>query len=796
MTGRFETLIYTDCRAGQGLRGGPGLQFQAKSAGVAVADMDVVQRELLYEAPSGWINERRPIEDYPPSLAHVWDQGTAVLATAQGAYLGREAKGMREGNQITHAIATTDPDAYGLVRPAQLLNAPFWTTEPAPTTDCPVLEAGWQPGPSEPAAIRDFVAAQADGHGLLVTLLSALGRVGEPNAARVLFVADRPEQVIQWIAAATLLQPQRRALAVGFKVFTANPSYCQLPVVAVHPDWAGPYRSVDSASGFVVLDLLDRRHTPIEADEQAKLWAELFLDADPYDVMDAVELADTIAAAGAAPAQACAVAVAAMFGRAPRARDVPEAVSWIARGAPDLVGEHGEAVAQSLLGKVAGGDLRLLDDAVALGRVPAAACAIRTALLRDELASAARTGNAPEDQLPRLPAPAVTAADRGAWVATALGAIESAPDESVDAVLRVARRHRLDLPISGFADRVRRFVTWWAGHPELPYDPARWPCEPEIIDALRDELTGRLTEPAETIMETVAAVRKYWWPLLLESSREPFHALDAEVMAGVMDAAEPAVCERFVRKSVSYAAGLPDATDAVGQACKNLWFARNPTVAEALAALRLIPSDMPVPRALLDTLADAFDAGWSPTDVADVADGLDAAAALADRGVKVPDPWRTLHLADRRLRDTCDALPAATGRQQQDLLKKMCAVAEEVLAARADRIGDALAQYADPDFVVRVLGELPRRVGPALVTSLARDRAGRPEITAGREFALLASRRLPKRLKETLATDLRNRLANDEANLDDAVRVLLGHQSTALRTAWDVWVANGRRDLP
>jgi hypothetical protein len=62
----------------------------------------------------------------------------------------------------------------------------------------------------------------------------------------------------------------------------------------------------------------------------------------------------------------------------------------------------------------------------------------------------------------------VTAADRGAWAAAALGAIESTPDESMDAVLRAARRHRLDLPISGFADRVTRFVSWWAPRRAAP----------------------------------------------------------------------------------------------------------------------------------------------------------------------------------------------------------------------------------------------------------------------------------------------------------------------------------------
>ena len=314
MSRGFGTLIYTDCRPGQGLRGDTGLQFQARSDGVGASEMDAVQRALLYEVPVNWVSRCRPLEEYPASLAHVWDPATGVLGTAQGVYLGREANGLREGNQLTHAVVTTDPDSYGLVRPAQLLHVPFWTREPAPTTECPRLADGWQPGMAEPEIVRDFVAAHKDGRALLVTLLSALFRMGEPHPDRVMFIAERPEEVLQWITAATLLLPQRQALTIGFKVFTTNPGYCPQPVLAVHPDWAGPYRSAGTSAGFVVLDLISRSFTDVPADELAERWVDLFLSSDLYDVMDAVELASVVAEAGAAPKQAAAVALAVTLG--------------------------------------------------------------------------------------------------------------------------------------------------------------------------------------------------------------------------------------------------------------------------------------------------------------------------------------------------------------------------------------------------------------------------------------------------------------------------------------------------
>src|SRR5262249_59335242 len=52
VTGRFETLIYTDCRPGEGLQGVAGLQVQARSADSAAAAEPLVQRYLLYEPPA------------------------------------------------------------------------------------------------------------------------------------------------------------------------------------------------------------------------------------------------------------------------------------------------------------------------------------------------------------------------------------------------------------------------------------------------------------------------------------------------------------------------------------------------------------------------------------------------------------------------------------------------------------------------------------------------------------------------------------------------------------------------
>lgn len=721
MTGRFETLIYTDCRRGQGLRGDPGLQFQAKSPDIGAAAMDLVQRTLLYEVPAEWVN-RRPPEDYPPSLAHVWDPAGQVLATAQGAYLGKEVSGMREGNQLTHAIVTTDPGSYGFVRPAQLLHAPFWTAGPAASTGCPVLEAGWQPGPYEPEAIQDFVAAQEDGRALLVTLVTALYQVGQPGARRVLFVADSPGQVIQWIAAATLLLPQRLALAVGFKVFTTSPAYCSLPVLAVHPDWAGPYRSVEDAAGFVVLDLLTRRHSVLAPDDQAQQWVELFLAADVYDVMDAVELADTVVAAGAAASQARAVSVAAVLGSRPHPADVPAVAQWIAAGSAGLVAQHGEAVAATVLADAGPDLLRVLDGAAASGRIAGAARDIRAALLFSEVDCATRTGTSPGERLPALPRHLAPESDRAAGAALVVAALQAAPDESVDALLRVGLRHRLPLPISAFADRAARFAAWWADRPDLRYDPARWQCGAELLDLVRDELTGRLAGPEPMAGRTAAAVREHWWRPLLETAADPFYALDAAVLAGAMNGADSAVCRSLIRRVLGNAGSSPLAAAWVARACAAFWQLRDPDPGEALTALIAIPARLPVDVQLIRAVTVALEAGWPG---GDAAEGLDAAAALSARRAPLPGHWRDLHRDDRRLSSLYDELTSAAG-QGRELIRKLNAVDDEVLAARAGQIAAALAANQERDLVARILAELPKRVG-----TLLRAELGGPEGPGG-----------------------------------------------------------------
>src|SRR5262249_25594611 len=158
-----------------------------------------------------------------------------IYATAAGVYLGKEASGGRQGNQLTHSIVTRDAGDYGSLRPAQLFGAPFWgTTAAASMTSAPVAAA--TPAPAyTPAPARALVRARPEGPGMLVALVSALETAGTPGSPRVLFVGAEVETIVEWLVAGTLLLPRQRAAELGFKIFSNDPARSGLPIIAVHP---------------------------------------------------------------------------------------------------------------------------------------------------------------------------------------------------------------------------------------------------------------------------------------------------------------------------------------------------------------------------------------------------------------------------------------------------------------------------------------------------------------------------------------------------------------------------------
>jgi hypothetical protein len=508
VTGRFETLIYTDCRPGQGLQGTAGLQFQARSAGADREAMSVVQQSLLYEPPLAWMRERRPVSDYPPSFAHVWN---GWLATAAGVYLGREANGGREGNQLTHSIVTRDPGSYGLVRPAQLFGAPFWTDRPAPGMESPPLPEWWQPGPFDAFRAQEFVRGQPDGAALLLALLSALQCIGQPDARRVLFVANEAVPVLHWLTAATLLLPQQVALSVGFKVFTTNPAFAPQQVLAVHPDWSSSGASVDNDLGYVVFDLVRHVWSAVDASSTARLWTGLFLTEDPYDVVDAIEVA---AASGLPDDVAPSLGLAAIMRRKPAPNEARTIVTWLRDAPSHLLETYGRTVADLLVESAGTWSPHLLitlDEAARRAAMGDRAGPVRLALIDAEVRQALTMRSVPPGVVDAPPTGTWGREEETAAVGMIVAALRSASPDQFDAVLRVAGRFGIRVPTAELGPALRAFAGHWADHPEWLHEPDLWPCRDEIVDLLRDELTTRLARYPSQANE----IGDTWWPILI-----------------------------------------------------------------------------------------------------------------------------------------------------------------------------------------------------------------------------------------------------------------------------------------
>jgi hypothetical protein len=498
-TDDFGAAIYTNCAPGEGLEAVGGMQFQSSSAGVDRKTLALIRRHLIYEPPERLIQEEQPVEEFPPSFAHVHDR---VFATAAGVYTGREADGPRQGNHLTHAIVTEDPRAYRAFRPAQLFHAPFWRTEPAPSTHSERLSPPLPPGPFGAEQASQFVRDQRGGVDLLAAILLALrahvSHDGDGPPRRVLFISEDHEVVMHWLTAATLLIPQDEAVRIGFKVFTTDPARSTLPVVAIHPAWTRSAATVQQDRGYTVFDLVRHEWTARPASAEALHWARLFCEADPLDVSEAVELAGASGLTEPGGRQLVATAV---FGRPPEPASTGVLVRWLRTGPPALREAYGGRLITALA-KLPDLDLSLLRemDTAADEQFPGRRDQMRLNLLRVELRNALYN---PMRVQPRTPRRAVSPAIEPEAARLVTEALRKAQGAAFDAVLNVSGRFEISVPLDAVHAATVAFVAFWADHPDTTYDPTGWPPAPPVLSMLRDELSARLRDQPE--------IADAWW---------------------------------------------------------------------------------------------------------------------------------------------------------------------------------------------------------------------------------------------------------------------------------------------
>ncbi len=492
----FGRLLYTDCAPGTGRGGGGGFQVQAQSPRVDGRGSVLATTWLLYEVQNAWVVEQRPADEFPPGFAHVADAG---YGTGQSRYVGKEVMGGRQGNHLADCLVTTDAEQYGTIRPAQLYGASFWRADPWPSTDCPDFDEDLEPGPLLTLDELTSWARELPGRGrALAGLLSVLE---DPEGPHAVVVSADSDEAMRWIAAATLLLPQRQALGITFKVFSANPVRAQQRVVAAPPD-LNPQLRPGLVPGVFILDAAACQADEAQVSERAafltgKLASDS--DADPYDLLDALELADELSS-GSWPTEAAALHAAwALTRPGEPLDDLGQIYAWLRNSGPGQLNEHGPALVEMAFagGSLPADLLRWLDDAVTDGRLDFDHERVRTRLLAAELADARAGGSVPAQPLPpaRLSGKAERDAESELTSALLLGDPGRIDAAQFDRVLRLAYRHRIDLQASPLRERLHGFAVAWIDASSGNWEPQGRALADIILDEAYDELHARFAEP-------------------------------------------------------------------------------------------------------------------------------------------------------------------------------------------------------------------------------------------------------------------------------------------------------------
>jgi hypothetical protein len=698
----FGRLLYTDCAPGTGRGGGGGFQVQAQSPEVDGKWSALATSWLLYEVQNAWVAAQRPAGEFPPGFAHV---SAAGYGTGQSRYVGKEVMGGRQGNHLADCLVTGDPDLYGTIRPAQLYGAPLWRAGPWPTTDCPDFDGDLEPGPLLTLdELTSWARGRPERGPVLARLLSVLE---DPEGPRAVIVSATADEALRWLAAATLLLPQRRALDVTFKVFSANPLRAQQRVVAAPPD-LNPRLGPGLAPGVFVVDAAACQADDVPVSGRAAFLAgQLAGDAgaDPYDLLDALELADELSA-GEWPTGTAALHAAWALTRPDEPLDAAAAVhDWLRNAEAGQLREHGPALVTMMLagGPASAEMLRWLDDAIGAGRLDFDQETARTRLLTAELADALADTPAPERRLPpvRLSDKAERDAESELTSALLLGDPDRVDVIRIDRVLGLAHRHGIGLQPSPLRERLHGFATAWVDDPHAVWDPRDRVLADEILDEAHGVLHERFSEPVSPrLAQTLTRFRG-----LFDDRVDLADPLYCHLQAAAI--AELNGQDRLARLNVSLGkiARSPEAADAarVFQRALLAWHADDADV--ALTILARLPSYVD-PQ--IGERANGFLAAAEAKPDAKL---LDMLASLDANGWRPPsERLNALLTGELRVRAFLDAAGRAdvVSRDRLNKAADLLSSAEPVVVQlRAAAVLSAFLTSANPHLAGAVLGRYP-----------------------------------------------------------------------------------------
>jgi hypothetical protein len=306
-------------------------------------------------------------------------------------------------------------------------------------------------------------------------------------------VAAEAGEALRWVTAVTLLLPTRLALDVSFKVFSSNPLRAEQRIVAV-PKELNAQLAPGRGDSVLVLDAEECAIDDIAASVRASFLVEQLLSVDdPYDVVDAVELAESLSG-GLRPGDPDAMHTAwALTRPADPLIDAAPLARWLSRAEAQLQRDYGPAVAGMILAAGPPANvLRWLDQALSRRIMELDPGPVRVQLLGAELAEVRTAKAAPADVLAEVPLGYDARRDAESELSSA---ILLGSDVQVDLLLRLARRHAIEpeLTAAPMRRRIEEFVGNWIGR-SPGYDPDLWVRREQILDSTQEALRARLQD--------------------------------------------------------------------------------------------------------------------------------------------------------------------------------------------------------------------------------------------------------------------------------------------------------------
>lgn len=284
----FDNAVYTDVSMEESLDGRAGFNFQALSSGFTKSDQAFVESQLLHRVVTGWEIHHDPL-DHPPSFLSA--AGSDRFYVARGRSTGLTS--MRQGNQVTQAITTTDRDDFGTYRPAQLYGAVRWDLQKSPDQHPAPWAAPLEISPEfEAQALQQLVAGSPAARALFPRFLTAIENAAAAELPTKLILVHRDlDTVMRWIALGSLFLDMSTALRLRIRALISEPLVAAADIVGTSPDFGAVPTPDAPPPACTVVDLERLTISGIEISESAAVQSRWFLDGDTDEALAAIDLA-------------------------------------------------------------------------------------------------------------------------------------------------------------------------------------------------------------------------------------------------------------------------------------------------------------------------------------------------------------------------------------------------------------------------------------------------------------------------------------------------------------------------